>query len=237
MVFLAVHRVDLVPVHDDRGIEPAFRELKAPDLFTRPDLHRVHGPVACRRDQEPLTLDDGHHGNGVGRVLRRPRGRTPPLQFSGIFIHRQEAVLAAALRAEAGVHKTEDDLVFVDNRGVGPSAIAGNAPERFGEGAGPENFSIAAKTEKHSLNAVGVYVAGLGIDDRAGPPGPRPRDIGVEDVKAMFPDEFTRLKIQGEDALLFHDARSGAVDGENSAVLDDRCRAPSVGSAPEDFGC
>ena len=129
------------------------------------------------------------------------------------------------MRAEAGVVEGHDHAVFVDDRGVGPPAVAADAAEELGRRFGPEELAVAVEAEDKALHAVGIDIARLGIDGHAGPADAAVGHVGVEAVELVVPEVLAGGGIEGEDLLLLGDAFAAEVDGKEAAVEDDRRRA------------
>ena len=113
---------------------------------------------------------------------------------------------ADGMRAEAGVVEGHDHAVFVDDRGVGPPAVAADAAEELGRRLRPEELAVAIQAEDEPLHAVGVDIARLGIDGQAGPADAAIGHVGMETVEIVVPEVLAGGGIQGEDLLLLGDA-------------------------------
>ena len=137
------------------------------------------------------------------------------------------------MRAEAGVVEGHDHAIFVDDRGIGPPAVAADAAEEFGRRLGPEELAVAVEAEDEALHAVGIDIARFGIDGHAGPADAAVGHVGMEAVELVVPEVLAGRGIEGEDLLLLGDAFAAEVDGEDAAVEDDRRRVAAGGDSPE----
>ena len=201
-VLFAVRGVDAVALDHHRRVDAAFRETKAPNLFARAHLHRIDGPVGVSGNQQPLAVNDGDDGDGVGGIERAAAGLRDPDLFSRLLIEGKVAVRAARLVPPSGAQITEDDQVFVHHRRMRPSAVAGDAPVLLGERPLPDDLAVLVEAEEDAADAVRVDVAGLRVGGEARPADAVPRNVGKEDVEAVLPEDLAGLGIQADDALM-----------------------------------
>ena len=234
VVLFAVRDIDPIAVNHRRRVQPALAGREAPDLFAGAGLDGVQAAVGIAGDDQPLAVDHGHHGIGVGGVFRLAARGAPPEDLAAVLVEGQEAMRPHGMRAEAGVVEGHDHAVFIDERGVGPSAVAADATEELGQRLRPEELAVTVETENEALHAVGIDVAGLGIDGHAGPADAAVGHVGMEAVELVVPEVLAGRGIEGEDLLLLGDAFAAEVDSEEAAARHDRRRAAAGGDARED---
>src|SRR4051812_8948168 len=109
-------------VDDDGRVQPALRDLLRPDLLTRARLVSGDRAVTRSEDYEPLPLDHRDDRRVLRRVDGDAAGAVHPVQLTGRFVERVNAVLPAGLIPPAERDAAEKHLVFIDARGRRASA-------------------------------------------------------------------------------------------------------------------
>lgn len=131
-VFFGMADVDAGALDDDAGIEAAFAGLPRPYLFAGADLEGMYAAIAGGEDGEALAVDDGDDGGVVRGVDGSTAGGGGPVEFAGVFVEGEEAVLALGVIAPAEGDAAHEELVFVEGGGGGSSAEGGDDAEFFG---------------------------------------------------------------------------------------------------------
>ena len=136
--------------------------------------------------------------------------------------------------APVGAEIADDDQVFIDDRGVDATAVAGDAPVFLGQRARPYYVAVAVETEEIAADAVGVDIAGLGIAGQRRPADAVEGNGGVENAVGVLPDFGPGFRVEGRDHALLHNVRAAAADDKDSAIEYHRRGAAGEVGAPDE---
>src|SRR5205823_11120126 len=95
-----------------------------------------------------------------------------------------------------------DHQVSLDDGAGEPTAVAADSPELLGQRPLPEDLAVLVEGQEQARGAVAVDVAGGGVAGEVRPADPAADDVGVEDVELVLPEQFARLDVEADDALL-----------------------------------
>ena len=226
-------RVHLVAGDDDRGVDAATTELKAPRRLASADLQRVDRAVGIAADEQADAVDDSDDGHGVRGVERPAPWSGDPDDLAAALVKGEVAVAARGVVAPIGAEIADDDEVFIDNRGVDAAAVPGDAPKFLGQRARPDDLAIAIKAKEQPADRVGIDIAGLWVAGEAGPADAVKGDGGVEDVVRVFPQQGTVSGVKGGHDALSGDTLAAPADDKDPAIEDDGGRAAGEFGAPD----
>ena len=146
--FLAVGCVHLVASDDDRGVDAAPTELKAPYAFAGADFHRIDGAIGIAANEQADAVDGGDDGHGIRGVEGTAPWSGDPNGFAVALVKGEVAVAARRVTAPIGTEIADDDEVFIDDGRVDAAAVAGDAPKFLGQRARPYYLAVAVKAEE-----------------------------------------------------------------------------------------
>ena len=129
-----------------------------------------------------------------------------------------------------------DHTILVHNRGVGASAVTGEATEVFRQAPFPNRIALGVESAEPSVDELHVDVAGLGVRGRITPAHAIPRNRRMVDVEAALPELLAGVGIPTSDRFLAGDVFAHAAVGTNPAVDHDRRRTSLEVLAPDDVG-
>src|SRR5687767_2795993 len=103
----------------------------------------------------------------------------------------------------AGIETACNDQVLENNRCIGPSSMRGYLSELFSQRMLPKKLTVAVQAEKCSPHAHDVESLGCGVSYRRSPACPMRRYITTEDIEAILPERFARVRIEANHLFLF----------------------------------
>ena len=197
------------------------------------DFHGIDGAVGVATDEQADAVDGGDDGYGVRGVEGAASWGGDPDDFAAALVKGEVAMAARRVTAPIGTEIADDDEVFIDDGRVDAAAVAGDAPEFFGQRARPYYLAVAVEAKEQSTDGMGIDVAGLWVAGEAGPADAVEGDGGVEDVVGVFPEQGAVLGVKGGDNALVFDAFTTTADDKDPAIEDDGGRTASEFGVPE----
>ncbi len=136
--------------------------------------------------------------------------------------------------------EVHDHAILVDDRRLRPAAVAGDLAELLVQRVLPDHLAVRRVAAEDAADRVQINAAGLRIADHAGPAHAGSRNIRLEHVELVPPQDLARGGVQADHLVpsvrqllrVIHVVRGAAVQ-INSPVHDDRCGASADRRHPQ----